>query len=108
MFSFHIKNPIYFYGRIKFIKQYYISLIREEERFMQATVKVTRRGQTTIPKELRERFQIKEGDQLLVEITEKGILFKLIPRLEQLAGIDAKYGEKEQIKREIEKLREEY
>jgi len=75
---------------------------------VQVTVKVTRRGQTTIPKELRERFQIKEGDQLLVEITEKGILFKVIPRLEQLAGIDAKYGEKEEIKREIEKLREEY
>jgi len=28
-------------------------------------VKVTRQGQTTIPKELRERYDIKEGDKVL-------------------------------------------
>lgn len=28
-------------------------------------VKVTRRGQTTIPKELRDRYDIKEGDRVL-------------------------------------------
>ena len=75
---------------------------------MQNIVKVTRRGQTTIPAEFREKFGIKEGDELLVEATEKGILFKTIPKLEGMAGIDAEYGTPEEIKKEIDKLREEY
>jgi AbrB family looped-hinge helix DNA binding protein len=75
---------------------------------MQSVVKVTRRGQTTIPVEFRQKLGIKEGDQLMVEATEKGILFRPIPRLEDMAGIDAKYGKVEEIKKEIDKLREEY
>jgi AbrB family looped-hinge helix DNA binding protein len=75
---------------------------------MENVVKVTRRGQTTIPVEFRHKLGIKEGDELLVEVTEKGILFKPIPRLEDLAGIDANYGTPLEIKKEIEKLREEY
>ncbi len=75
---------------------------------MRTIVKVTRRGQTTIPVEFREKFGIKEGDELLVESTEDGVLFKVIPKLEDLAGVYAKFGNVEEIKREIEKLREEY
>jgi AbrB family looped-hinge helix DNA binding protein len=71
-------------------------------------VKVTRRGQTTIPAVFREKLGIKEGDELLVEATEKGILFKPIPKIEDMAGIDAEYGTPEEIKKEINKLREEY
>jgi AbrB family looped-hinge helix DNA binding protein len=75
---------------------------------VQKVVKVTRRGQTTIPVEIRQKLEIKEGDKLWVETTEKGILFKPIPRLEDMAGMDAKYGNVEEIKKEIDKLREEY
>jgi len=75
---------------------------------MQNIVKVTRRGQTTIPAYFRQKLGIKEGDQLMVEATEKGILFIPIPRLEDMAGVDAKYGNVEEIKKEIDKLREEY
>jgi AbrB family looped-hinge helix DNA binding protein len=75
---------------------------------MQNIVKVTRRGQTTIPAEFREKLGIKEGDELMVEATEKGLLFKPIPKLEDCAGIYAKYGKVEEIKKEIDKLREEY
>jgi len=75
---------------------------------MRSIVKVTRRGQTTIPIEFRERYGIREGDELVVEATEEGLLFKVIPRLEDLAGVDAKFGETKEIKREIERLREEY
>jgi AbrB family looped-hinge helix DNA binding protein len=71
-------------------------------------VKITRRGQTTIPVEIREQCGIKEGDRLLVQLTEKGILFKPIPKLLDMAGIDAGYGTPEEIKKEIDKLREEY
>jgi AbrB family looped-hinge helix DNA binding protein len=77
-------------------------------RHVTTIVKVTRRGQTTIPVEFREKFGIKEGDELLVEATEKGLLFKPIRKLEDCAGIYAKYGNVEEIKKEIDKLREEY
>jgi len=73
-----------------------------------SVVKVTRRGQTTIPLKIRKRCGIKEGDKLLVQLTEKGILFKPIPKLLDMAGIDAGYGTPEEIKKEIDKLREEY
>jgi AbrB family looped-hinge helix DNA binding protein len=41
-----------------------------------ATVTVTRRGQTTIPMELRKKYGIEEGTALDVEDTGSGILFK--------------------------------
>jgi len=75
---------------------------------MHNIVKVTRRGQTTIPAEFREKLGIKEGDELMVEATEKGLLFKPIRKLEDCAGIYAKYGKVEEIKKEIDRLREEY
>lgn len=75
---------------------------------MQNIVKVTRRGQTTIPAYFRQKLGIKEGDKLMVEATEQGILFKPLRRLEDCAGIYSKYGKVEEIKKEIDKLREEY
>lgn len=70
---------------------------------MQRVVRVTRRGQTTIPLEFREKYGIDEGDKLVVEDTQEGLLFRVVPRLDKLAGVDAGFG-----KVEIEKLREEY
>jgi len=75
---------------------------------MRNIVKVTRRGQTTIPAEIRQKLGIKEGDKLLVEATEQGVLFKPIRKLEDCAGIYSKYGTVEEIKKHIDKLREEY
>ncbi len=71
-------------------------------------VKVTRRGQTTIPVEARKRLGIKYGDELVVEVTEKGVLFMPVRRIEDCAGIYAKYGNVAELKKEIEKLRDEY
>lgn len=75
---------------------------------MQNVVKVTRRGQTTIPAQLRQKFKIEEGDELLVEATDRGILFRPTRKLEDCAGIYSKYGKVEEVKKEIDKLREEY
>jgi len=75
---------------------------------MQAIVKVTRRGQTTIPVEFRKKFGIEKGDELVVEPTENGLLLKVIPKLEELAGAYAEFGGAEETKREVDKLREEY
>jgi AbrB family looped-hinge helix DNA binding protein len=72
-------------------------------------VKVTRKGQTTIPVEVRQKLVIKEGDKLLVEATERGqVIFTPIRKLEDCAGIYSKYGKPEQMKKHIDKLREEY
>jgi AbrB family looped-hinge helix DNA binding protein len=74
---------------------------------MKNIVKVARQGQITIPFKIREQCGIKEGDCLLVEVTEKGILFKRIPLLD-MAGIDAGYATVEEINKEIDNLRQEY
>jgi len=37
------------------------------------TTRITRKGQVTIPKELREEFGLEEGDELLWQKTEEGI-----------------------------------
>ena len=75
---------------------------------MENIVKVTRRGQTTIPRKIRGQCGIKEGDRLSVEVTEKGILFKPVPNLLDMAGIDAGYATVEEVKKMVDKLREEY
>jgi len=75
---------------------------------MENTVKITRRGQTTIPLKIRRQCGLKEGDRLTVEATENGILFKPVPNLLDMAGIDAAYATVEQVNKMIDKLREEY
>jgi AbrB family looped-hinge helix DNA binding protein len=74
-----------------------------------AIVKVTRKGQTTIPVEVREKLAIREGDRLLVEATEHGqVVFTPIRKLEDCAGMYSKYAKPEEMKKRIDKLREEY
>ena len=52
----------------------------------QKIVKVTRRGQTTIPIEFRKRHRIEEGSRLFVEDRGDAIVFRPVPRLEDLGG----------------------
>jgi AbrB family looped-hinge helix DNA binding protein len=68
---------------------------------MQKLVKVTRKGQTTIPAEIREKLGIREGDELAVEATEQGMVFKVLPRIEG-------HADPAELKKELDKLREEY
>jgi AbrB family looped-hinge helix DNA binding protein len=76
---------------------------------MTSVVKVTRKGQTTIPVDVRQKLLIKEGDRLLVEATEQGqVIFTPIRKLEECAGIYSKYAKPEEMKKHIDKLREEY
>ena len=72
------------------------------------TVKVTRKGQTTIPAEIREKLGIKEGDELAVEAVDQQIVFKPIPKLLDMCGIFAGEADIDEIKKEIDKMREEY
>jgi AbrB family looped-hinge helix DNA binding protein len=75
---------------------------------MQKVVKVTRKGQTTIPAEIREKLGIKEGDDLAVEAVDQNVVFKLIPKIEDCAGIFAGHADVAELKKEVDKLREEY
>ena len=75
---------------------------------MQKTVRVTRKGQTTIPARIRQKLGIKEGDKLAVEAVENQIIFTPIPKLEDMCGIFAGHADVNDLKKEIDKMREEY
>ena len=74
----------------------------------QKIVKVTRKGQTTIPAEIREKLGIREGDELAVEVVDQQVVFRIIPRIEDCAGIFAGRADVSELKKEIDKLREDY
>ena len=64
-------------------------------------VLVTRKGQITVPIALRRKYGIKQGMKITVQDSGSGIVLKVVPRFEDLIGIDA--GKKD-IKKTIEKL----
>lgn len=71
-------------------------------------VKVTRKGQITIPAKVRKELGIKGGDVLVVETADQKVTFKRVPKLEELAGVFAGEADVSELKKELEKLREEY
>ena len=66
---------------------------------------VTRNGQITIPKELRDKFGIVEGIVIEIEEVKEGILFRIPSWIDELAGKGN--GNPEEIKKELDRLREE-
>jgi bifunctional DNA-binding transcriptional regulator/antitoxin component of YhaV-PrlF toxin-antitoxin module len=70
-------------------------------------VLVTRKGQVTVPVELRRKYKIVEGMKLTVEDSPLGILFKVIPKIEDLAGVDAEKITIEKALEIIDKMRSE-
>jgi AbrB family looped-hinge helix DNA binding protein len=75
--------------------------------FMTTEVVVTRKGQTTIPAQLRRKFKIEEGTRLEVIETEEGILFKPKKSTWDLAGSGAQFSTPEEMKTLLDKLRKE-
>jgi AbrB family looped-hinge helix DNA binding protein len=74
---------------------------------MESEVVVTKKGQTTIPARLRKKFKIEEGTRLEVVETEEGILLKPKKSFWDLIGSGAQYASVEEMKKELDKLREE-
>jgi AbrB family looped-hinge helix DNA binding protein len=70
-------------------------------------VLVTRKGQVTVPIALRRKYGIEEGMKLIVEDCGSGIIFKVIPRLEDLVGIDAGKISVEEAFKILDKMRSE-
>jgi len=70
-------------------------------------VVVTRKGQTTIPAKLRLKYRIEEGTRLEVIETEEGILFRPKKSTVDLAGSGAEYATPDEMKKLLDRLREE-
>ncbi len=73
----------------------------------QKVVKMTRRGQTTIPIEFRKRHRIQEGDQLVIEDRGDALLVRPVRRLEDEAGSLSKKATLEQALATLRESREE-
>lgn len=69
-------------------------------------VKVTRRGQTTIPVEFRRRHAIKEGSRLIVEDRGDSMVIRPVPNLEDLGGSLSKKTTLERLLKILEESRE--
>lgn len=74
---------------------------------MTSEVKVTRKGQTTIPAPLREKYGIEEGTRLVVLDTGEGILFRRARSTADLAGSGSSKATPRVMKRLLDKLRAE-
>ncbi len=74
---------------------------------MTAEVVVTRKGQTTIPVELRRKYKIEEGSRLQVHDTGEGVLLKPKISFFDLAGSGARYATVKEMKNLLDKLRAE-
>ena len=74
---------------------------------MTAEVVVTRKGQTTIPIELRKKYRIIEGSRLRVIDTGEGVLFK--PKLSffDLGGSGSGRATVRDVKELLDRMREE-
>lgn len=57
-------------------------------------VTVSAKGQVTIPSQLREQYDLEEGDQLMVVPTEYGLVFKKID-LPSVEEFEARVRERE-------------
>ncbi len=70
-------------------------------------VSVTRKGQITIPIELRKKFNIEEGSK--VEVFEEGgrIVIKKLQSIFDLGGSGAGRGDVEELKGMLDRMREE-
>ena len=74
---------------------------------MTEEVTVTRKGQTTIPIKLRRKYGIREGTRLEVFDSGSSIIMKPKPNTLDLAGSGAKYSTPREMKRLLDRLREE-
>ncbi len=68
---------------------------------------VTRKGQVTVPISLRRKYGIEEGMKVTIEDSPSGIILKVVPRIEDLAGADAGTLKVEKALEILDKMRSE-
>lgn len=74
---------------------------------MTEEVVVTRKGQTTIPIELRRKYKVEEGSRMQVLDTGEGILLKPKFSFFDMIGADAGVATPKEMKSLLDKLRNE-
>ncbi len=70
-------------------------------------VLVTRKGQVTVPIELRRKYGIEEGMTITFEDSSSGIVLKVIPRFQDLIGTDAEKADLKETLKKLDKMRSE-
>ena len=70
-------------------------------------VAVTKKGQITIPVEIRRKFGIEESSKVEVVEEEGKIVIRKRPSIFDLAGSGAGQGSVEELKRMLDQMREE-
>jgi AbrB family looped-hinge helix DNA binding protein len=68
-------------------------------------VKVTRRGQTTIPVEVRKHLGIEEGSRLAVDEVDGAVVMRPVGKLEDMAGYLSGVTDERRLTRLLEKSR---
>ena len=64
-------------------------------------VRISSKGQIVIPRWIREKLDLRKGDELLVELSGDRIILKPTVKLSELRGIDGVKG----LSRELDNLR---
>lgn len=67
--------------------------------------RMTRKGQVTIPLEIREKLGLAEGSEVDFELEGEYARIRKVPSVFDLAGSGAKEATPEEMKRLLEKLR---
>ena len=71
---------------------------------------ITRKGQITIPKKIRETLKLKEGEKLEIEFNKKEglIQLRLLPDILEIAGTFKKSGKRINILKARGKMEKQY
>ena len=70
-------------------------------------IRVSSKGQATIPKELREQFGIEAPGKVLVHEQEGKIVVEPLPSVEEMQGIHAGRYERGEVLRHLREMKEE-
>ena len=74
---------------------------------MTCEVSVTRKGQVTIPVEIRRKFGIEESSKVEIVEEEGMIVIRKRPSIFDLAGSGARKGNVDELKRMLDHIRDE-
>jgi len=70
-------------------------------------VLVTRKGQVTVPIELRRKYGIQEGMKIVFEDSPLGICLKVTPRFQDLIGADSEKTDLQETIKKLDRMRSE-
>jgi AbrB family looped-hinge helix DNA binding protein len=70
-------------------------------------MKITKKGQMTIPVKYRRKYNLREGVAVQFKETEAGLVIEPVPDIADAAGSMAKYGDVKEVLADLMRRREE-